>query len=215
MKAAASARAVGSSSGRAASVASRSARKALGVRRARRGAGGGDGGVGPVGEVLVHQRQVEQPLAGVVDDVEVDDARAGPAGEEAGGGDAQRQAQGGDRAGALGPVRVGGGQGGEVVLVGEARDGVVGLRLQVGGLDAALGGGAELRHAAAVEQVGDQRGDEHGLAGAAEAGDAEPDRVLEQRAAELAERVLEAAEEAAGPPVEIQGRVLPSPRRQT
>ena len=65
-----------------------------GMRRAGRGAGGGDGGARPVLEGLVHQRQVEQPFAGVVDDVEMHDARAGEAADEA------RRARRGARGGA-------------------------------------------------------------------------------------------------------------------
>ena len=175
MKSAASARAAGSVERGGGVGGGEAGEPGGGVGRAGGGAGDGDGGAGPVLEGLVHQRQVEQPFAGVVDDVEVDDARAGEAADHAGGGDAEREAEGGDGAGALGPARVGAGEGGEVVLVGEAGDGVVGLRLQVGGEDAVLGLGLELRHAAAVEEVGDERGDEDGLAGAAEAGDAEAD----------------------------------------
>ena len=162
-------------------------RREPGARRAsaRPGrAGGGDRGRRPVGEALRHQRQVEQPFAGVVGDVEMHGLRPGKARDQARGAQPQRQPQGRDRAGALGPARLGREQRREMLLEGEARHGVVGLRLQVGREDAALGGGAQLRHPAALEQVRDQRGDEHGLAGAAEAGDAEPDHRVEQALAE-------------------------------
>jgi hypothetical protein len=81
----------------------------------------------------------------------------------------------GHAAGALGPVGLGRGEGGEVLLEGEAGDGVVGLGLEPGREDAPLGRGAELGHAAPVEEVRDQRGDEHGLARAREARDAQAD----------------------------------------
>ena len=131
--------------------------------------------------------------------------------DHAGGGDAEGEAEGGDGAGALGPARVGAGEGGEVVLVGEAGDGVVGLRLQVGGEDAVLGLGLELGHAAAVEEVGDERGDEDGLAGAAEAGDAEADHRVGEDGAEVAHRVLDGVDQAPGQAIEVQ-RSRPLPR---
>ena len=64
----------------------------------------------------------------------------------------------------------------DMALVVEARHGVVGLRLELGAGDAAGGIGLEERQPAAMDQIVDQRGDEDGLAGAGEAGDAEPDR---------------------------------------
>ncbi len=79
------------------------------------------------------------------------------AAQQARGLDAERQAQLGDRAGRLRPARIVAGQGGQVILIGKARQGVVGLRLQVDRLDPALRLRAQLRHAAPVQQVGDQR----------------------------------------------------------
>ena len=173
------------------------------------GAGGGDGGGRPVLEGLRHQRQVQQPLAGVVDDVEMHRPRPGHAGEEPLGVHLERQAQGGDRARALGPVRLGRGQRGEVVLVGEARHGVVGLGLEIGGEDPPLGGGAQLGHAAAVDEVRDQRGDEDGLARPREPGDAQADHPVEQRLVDAGQRVLDLAAEAVGQSAENH-RVLPA-----
>ena len=46
----------------------------------------------------------------------------------------------------------------------------------------------EHRQPAAMQQLVHQRGDEHGLAGARQAGDAEPDGRIEQARAEFAER---------------------------
>ena len=176
----------------------------FGLRQASRGAGGGDRRARPVPEGLVHQRQVEQPLARIVDDVEVDGVRPGQSADQSLRRHPERQAQGGDRAGALGPVRVRAGQGVEMILVGEPRDGVVGLWLQVRREDAPFGLGAQLRHPPAVDQVGDQRGDEHGLAGAAEPRHPEPDHRVADHPADIGHRVLDAVGEAAGQTVEIQ-----------
>ena len=92
-----------------------------------------------------------------------------------------------------------------MVLEGEARDRRIGLRLEIGREDAVLGGGRELRHPPAFEQVRDERGDEDGLAGAAEAGHAEADHRLPEDIADVGDGALDGADETAGHPVEIQG----------
>ena len=75
-----------------------------------------------------------------------------------------------------------------MLLVGEAGHGVVGLRLEVGAGDAALGHGGKERQPSAGNQAAHQRCDENGLAGARQAGDAQPhgrrhqvERALRQR----------------------------------
>ena len=65
------------------------------------------------------------------------------------------------------------GQLGQVLLVGEARHAIVGLRLEIGARDAALSHGREERQAPAGDEIAHQRGDEHRLAGAREPRDAE------------------------------------------
>ena len=66
-------------------------------------------------------------------------------------------------------------------LVVEARHRVVGLRLEPRPRAMRpLAHGLEHRQAAAMQQLMHQRGDEHGLAGAREAGDAEPDGRVEK-----------------------------------
>ena len=60
-----------------------------------------------------------------------------------------------------------------MVLEGEARNLVVRLRLESGPRDAPFGRGGEDRQSRARDQIFDQRGEEHRLAGAREAGDAE------------------------------------------
>ena len=77
----------------------------------------------------------------------------------------------------------------QVLLVGKARDGIVGLRLEIGAGDAALGHGGKERQAPAGDEAAHQRGDEHGLARARQPRDAEPQRrrhqVEESRAGAL------------------------------
>jgi hypothetical protein len=77
-------------------------------------------------------------------------------------------------------VRLSARHGREVILECEAGHGVVGLGLQEGGLDPARARGLQPRHAAAVEEVGDERGDEDGLARPRQAGDAEADDRFEE-----------------------------------
>ena len=67
-----------------------------------------------------------------------------------------------------------------MVFIVEARHRVVGLRLQPGARDPPGGERLEDRKAAAAGEAVDQRGDEDGLAGARQAGDAEPDRRIEK-----------------------------------
>lgn len=61
-----------------------------------------------------------------------------------------------------------------MILIGKARHRIVRLRLQRCARDAALGRRAQDRQARAPDQVIDESGDEHGLARARQAGDAEP-----------------------------------------
>jgi hypothetical protein len=75
-----------------------------------------------------------------------------------------------------------------VALIIEARHRVVGLRCEPRAGDAATGQGFEHRKAAAAHQAMHQGGDEHGLAGARQAGDAEPHGRAKQPLAEFGER---------------------------
>ena len=124
----------------------------------------------------VEQRQVDQPLAGIVDDVEVEPRDAEGAAQRAGGVELDGDAQLAQAPRALRPLGRIARQRLEVRLVVEARHRVVGLRLEVGALDAPLGLGHEERQAAAGDEIADERGDEDGLAGARQPGDAEPQR---------------------------------------
>ena len=71
-------------------------------------------------------------------------------------------------------------------LVIEARDRIVGLRFEPRARDAPAGKRLEHGQTSAMQKVMHQRGDEHRLARAREAGDAEPDGRIEQARAELA-----------------------------
>ena len=72
-------------------------------------------------------------------------------------------------------------------LVVEARHRVVGLRREPRAGDPAAGERLEHREAPAANEPMHQRGDEHGLAGARQPGDAEPHGRIEQMAAEFGE----------------------------
>ena len=73
-------------------------------------------------------------------------------------------------------------------LVIETRHRIVGLRLQLRTGDASARERFEHRQASAIEQRMDQRGDEHGLARAGEAGDAEPHGGMDHMAGKIGER---------------------------
>ena len=92
-----------------------------------------------------------------------------------------------DAAGRLGPATPGGKRL-QMGLVVEARHRVVGLRLEPRARDAHAAQRREHRQPPAMQQLMHQRGDEDGLAGAGEAGDAEPDGRIDQPGAELADR---------------------------
>ena len=130
----------------------------------------------PVRIGLAEQWQVEQPLAGIVD--EVDGHRRRALAPASGALEFQRQPQFGDAARGLWPVAcvdaVGpAGQGGEVVFIGKARHGVVGLGFEPRPDEPSLGMGAQHGQAATANEIVDERGDEHRLAGARQASDAE------------------------------------------
>ena len=63
-----------------------------------------------------------------------------------------------------------------MLLVGEARHGVIRLRLEPHANDTALGGGRQHRQARRGEEIVDERGQEHRLAGARQPGHADAQR---------------------------------------
>ena len=136
----------------------------------------------PLLKTLVEQRQVEQPFAGIVDDIERQGAVGAVLPLVV-----DHQPQFADIDGRVRPAPLLD-QGADVVFIGKARHRVVGLRLQPGAGDPAGGERFEDRKAAAAGQAVDQRGDEHGLAGARQAGDAEPHRRIEEAVAIVLQR---------------------------
>ena len=130
------------------------------------------------------QRQVEQPFARIVHDVERERAVARAAPRRLILDDEAKLA---DAAGRLRPAPLVG-ERAQMRLVVEARHRIVGLRLEPRARDAAARQRLEHRQAPAMQQLMHQRGDEHRLAGAGQAGDAEPDGRIEQAGAEFAER---------------------------
>ena len=74
-----------------------------------------------------------------------------------------------------------------MALVVEPRHRVVGLRRKPRAGDAPARQRLEHRKAPAAQQAMQQRGDEHGLAGARQPGDAEPHRRMKQMLAEFRE----------------------------
>ena len=120
--------------------------------------------LGPLGIAFVQQPKVQQPFAGIIDDIQMQHPRPGQTGQKARRPDAKRQPQLTDRPRRLRPMRIVAGHCGKVVLIGKARQGQIGLRLQIDRLDPPRRGGAQLRHPPVLQQVGDQPGDEHRLA---------------------------------------------------
>ena len=136
----------------------------------------------PLLVALGEQRQVEQPFAGIVDDID---------GERAVGAVlpliVDHQPQFGDVDGGARPAPVLD-QGADVVLIGKARHGVVRLRLQPGAGDPPRRVRLEHRKPPSTGQAVDQRRDEHGLAGARQARDAKSHRRVEEALAVVQQR---------------------------
>ena len=129
----------------------------------------------PFGVALPQQRQVEQPFAGIVDDVEIEPAASEAALEEA------RQFIVDDNAKlAHAPCRIRPDaplhEIPDMRLVVEAGDVVVGLRLKPRLREPPLAIGFKQRQAAAMHEIVDQRADEDGFPRARQSGDAKPHR---------------------------------------
>ncbi len=113
----------------------------------------------PLLVALVEQRQVEQPFAGIVDDVERQRAVGAVVALIV---DHQTQFADIDRR--VRPATLLD-QGADMVLIVEARHRIIRLRLEMGPRDPPGRERLEHRKAAAAGEAVDQRGDEHGLAG--------------------------------------------------
>ena len=153
-----------------------------GERRARLFPRQGKALARPLFVASVEQRQVEQPFAGIIDDVQRERAIGAVLPLIV-----DHEPQLADVDGRTGPAaRVD--QGADVVLVIEARHRVVRLRRKMRARDTSGGEGLEHRKEAAARHPMDQRGDEHGLARARQAGDAEPHCRIEEMLAVIEQR---------------------------
>jgi hypothetical protein len=141
-----------------------------------------DGAARPFGVIRVEEREVGEPLARVVDDV--DGERRGARAPAAAALVLHVDAQLADGGGGARPAPLGD-DGLEVLLEGEAGHVVVRLMRQPGAADAPFRGGAEGGKRRALEKMVNQRRREHRLARARQAGDAEPHRRLDELARRL------------------------------
>src|SRR5947209_3406199 len=129
---------------------------------------------GPFLVAFVQQRQIEQPFSGIIDDIECQSSlRAIPTLV------VDREPQLADVGRRVWPAALLD-QGANVVLVVETRYRVVGLRLKPRPRDPSGRKRLENGKSAATNEAMDQGGDKDGLAGARQAGDAEPDAGVEK-----------------------------------
>ena len=133
---------------------------------------------------LVEQREVEQPFAGIVDDVDVELGRtAAPAARPV---EAQRQPQFRDAPGRLRPVPLRPFERRQMLLIRKAWHRVVWLRIEPRPGDPPLRARRQHGQPLVGEQVLDQRRHEHGLARPRQARDPQPERaalqIIEHRA---------------------------------
>ncbi len=136
----------------------------LGQTGAGLNAAGGNGGLGPLPIGQVHQRQVEQPFAGIIHDIDVELSAAEIPRDEAVRLIFQGEAKLADAARAFRPGPVIGGEACEMVFIGKAGQVIIGLRFEIGPGDAALGIGFEHGQAASLGEGMNQGGDENGFA---------------------------------------------------
>jgi len=88
-------------------------------------------------------------------------------------------------------------QGPQIPLIIKARDRVVGLGLQIGSKNAAIGSGPQPHHSATVHQIGHKRGDEHGFPGTGKTGYAQPNHWV-QASARVCRRLFKARQNRIG-----------------
>ncbi len=145
------------------------------------GCGKGDGFLAEGAEILAEQRQVEQPFAGIIDDI--DRQAAGREHTRPGTGALiiERDAQLGNCAGGIRPDPLLH-QCADMILVLEARHGIIWLRLQTDCRHTTGLHRFEERQPAAMQKIMDQRGNEDRLAGTGKAGDTEPDGRIDETA---------------------------------
>ena len=162
-----------------------------GQRGARRRLGRGERRRRPGLVVLLEQRQIEQPLARVVDDLHVQQAMlAEPPPERALDREAQLQAE---RAQALGrrrPARLGRGERRARLLEREARQIAREVRQQPRAEQPVLLHRDQERQLARLQQMVRRERDEHRLAAAAQAGHRQPEGAVEREVGQVPEPLL-------------------------
>ena len=122
--------------------------KRFGVRIALGSARPLDGFARPFVEIEIEQRQVEQPFARIIDDIDVQPVVAKLTLPEALGFILDGDAHLAEAPGALRPGAFLAGQGGDVALIVEAGDGIVGLGFEVDPADTGFRGGVKKRQPA-------------------------------------------------------------------
>ena len=153
----------------------------------------------PLGIVEIEQRQIEQPLAGVVDNIEVQGRNCRQAAADAAArAIADLEAYLGDAARRFRPLRGVAVQGLDALFIGKRRDVRVELHDAARAQQALLARRAPQRQpriGAGVFELVDQRGDERGLAAAREAGDGEADLAIEAAVDDIAASALRRAQD--------------------
>jgi hypothetical protein len=129
--------------------------------------GAGEGLRGPFGKAQRQEREIEKPLTGIIDDIEVEHGRAGPAAPPLLRLEFQHQPQLADPARSFRPVWQLARQRTEMLLVGKAWDRSIGRFREFGADEPAGSKGGKAGHPTASEKIVDQCGDKDRLAGAA------------------------------------------------
>mmetsp|Transcript_10727 Transcript_10727/g.17487 ORF Transcript_10727/g.17487 Transcript_10727/m.17487 type:complete len:266 (-) Transcript_10727:25-822(-) len=128
----------------------------------------------PLSKALVHQAKVQQPLSRIVHNIQMHRACALKTGQQPIGPHPQRNPQLTNSPRAVRPLRRRPCHRRQMGLKIKPRHQIIGLRLQKRRLNAPFGIGHQLRHAPTIQQVRNQRGDKHRLAGARQPGHAQP-----------------------------------------
>jgi len=153
--------------------AGKESEKRLGGFGARRRGGkcqrfGGKGSV-----ILIEERQVDQPFARIIDDIQMQLRKTDDALQQRSLLIFYCDAEFGNAAGAFRPCRRRGQKIPKMILIIEARHAIVGLRLEVSADDPMLGVGGKKRQTASRDKVTDKGGYENRLTGTRQSGDAE------------------------------------------
>ncbi len=147
----------------------------VGEFRALRRAGFAQRILAPRHVALIEKRQIDQPFAGIIDNIHVQAVEPQRAADDVAGPECERKTQFGDAPRTVGPLGGIASQRPQVGFIVEARHRVVRLRLEDTIAQAPLGFGRKERQPAADHQIAHQSGDEHGFAGPRQSRHAEAD----------------------------------------